>query len=83
MLTEVNKLDVKVGDSIAYVIAVGGAGVLPLEMARIDEIDIDKYVGMVKTAFGPVMSALNIDFEVDVLQVPRQQSLEDLFWKNK
>ena len=55
--------DVKSGDIISYVKVQGGLGVKPVQLARIDEVDVDKYVGHIESTFGQVLEALGIEFD--------------------
>jgi DNA polymerase I len=53
--------EVKPGDIISYVKVQGG--VKPVQLARLDEIDTEKYVGHIQTTFEQVLDALGIEFE--------------------
>lgn len=55
--------EVKPGDLISFVKVQGPLGVKPVQLARIDEVDVEKYVGHIESTFGQVLEALNIDFE--------------------
>jgi len=55
--------DVKPGDIISYVKVQGNLGVKPVQLARIDEVDVDKYVGHIESTFGQVLEALGIEFD--------------------
>lgn len=55
--------EVKPGDIISYVKVQGPIGVKPVQLARIDEVDVDKYVGHIETTFGQVLDALGIEFD--------------------
>ena len=60
---EDKKKDVKPGDIISYVKVQGNIGVKPVQLARIDEVDVDKYVGHIESTFGQVLEALGIEFD--------------------
>jgi len=62
-LLEEKGKEVKPGDLISFVKVQGPLGVKPVQLARIDEVDVDKYVGHIESTFGQVLEALNIDFE--------------------
>ncbi len=62
-LLEEKGKEVKPGDLISFVKVQGPLGVKPVQLARIDEVDIEKYVGHIESTFGQVLEALNIDFE--------------------
>ena len=56
-------ISVVAGDIISYVKTKDRDGVEPLEFARKDQVDIDKYVEYLTSAFGQVLDALGIDFD--------------------
>ncbi len=62
-LLEEKGKEVKPGDLISFVKVQGPLGVKPVQLARIDEVDVEKYVGHIESTFGQVLEALNIDFE--------------------
>ncbi len=55
--------EVKPGDLISFVKVTGKEGVRPVQLARIDEIDVEKYVGHIQSTFGQVLDALDIEFD--------------------
>ncbi|MGQ9759400.1 MAG: DNA-directed DNA polymerase I [Candidatus Methanomethylicaceae archaeon] len=55
--------EAKPGDIISYVKVQGGLGVKPIQLARIDEVDVEKYVGHIESTFGQVLDALGIEFD--------------------
>jgi DNA polymerase I len=55
--------EVKPGDLISFVKVQGSVGVKPVQLARIDEVDVDKYIGHIESTFGQVLEALNIEFD--------------------
>ena len=62
--------EVKAGDIIAFVKTKDSLGVKPIQLARIDEIDVDKYVGHIRTTFEQVLEALGVNFD-EVLGVKK------------
>jgi DNA polymerase I len=76
-----DKREIKAGDVISYVKTKDGDGVRPVELARPEEIDTQKYLETMESTFEQVISALNFDFK-SVLGMPRQQSLDELFWSH-
>ncbi len=50
------------GDTIRFVKVTTKDGVKPVEIASIEEIDVDKYVEYLETTFEQVLDALGIDF---------------------
>jgi len=56
-------VQVAAGDIISYVKTKDRDGVEPLEFARKDQIDIEKYVDYLLSTFGQVLDALEIDFD--------------------
>ena len=79
MLVDSNRREIRAGDVISYVKIKTGDGVKPVELAKSDEIDTDKYLETMESTFEQVLTALNLDFK-SVLGKPRQQSLDELFW---
>jgi DNA polymerase I len=71
--------EIKAGDIISYVKTKTGDGVKPVELAKPDEIDTEKYIETMESTFDQVLSALNFEFK-SMLGKPRQQSLDELFW---
>lgn len=55
--------EVKPGDIISFVKVQGPIGVKPVQLARLDEIDIEKYIGHIQSTFDQVLDALGIEFE--------------------
>ena len=68
----------KAGDIISFVKTKGGAGVKPLELAKIREIDKKKYEEIMKSTFDQLLEPLGYTFN-DILGITK---LEDLFWNN-
>jgi DNA polymerase I len=50
------------GDVIRFVKVTGREGVKPVELASLNEIDVDKYMEYVETTFEQVLDALGLDF---------------------
>jgi len=71
--------ELRAGDVISYVKTKSGEGVKPVELAKTEEIDTEKYLETMESTFEQVVSALNFDFK-SVLGKPRQQKLDELFW---
>ncbi|MGI0028257.1 MAG: DNA polymerase domain-containing protein, partial [Nitrososphaera sp.] len=71
--------ELRAGDVISYVKIKTADGVKPVELAKPDEIDTEKYLEAMESTFEQVLSVLNFDFKA-VLGKPRQQSLDELFW---
>ncbi len=71
--------EIRAGDVISYVKIKNSEGVKPVELAKPEEIDTEKYLETMESTFEQVLSALNFDFK-SVLGKPRQQSLDELFW---
>jgi len=54
---------VDVGDIVSYVKVRSSEGVKPVQLARIDEIDEEKYMDYLETTFRQVLKALGVDFD--------------------
>jgi len=52
---------VTAGDIISFVKVSGTPGVKPIQLASLDEVDVDKYVEYVQNTFQQVLDALDID----------------------
>ena len=68
--------EVKPGDVVSFVKTSDELGVKPLELARIEDINIGKYVEYLKSTFDQVLDPLAIDFD-EILGVTR---LETFLW---
>ena len=51
------------GDIVSFVKIRGKEGVKPVQLARIDEIDAEKYVEHLRSTLEQVLEALGISFE--------------------
>ncbi|MEM0087492.1 MAG: DNA-directed DNA polymerase I [Thermofilum sp.] len=67
LITHLKKLgierSIEVGDVISYVKTSDKLGVKPVELARIDEVDHEKYIEIIRTTLEQVLEALDIRFE--------------------
>ncbi|MEM3570621.1 MAG: DNA-directed DNA polymerase I [Candidatus Bathyarchaeia archaeon] len=61
LLTE-KGIEVKAGDIISFVKVVGEPGVKPVQLASINEIDVEKYVEYINSTFEQVLDALEVEF---------------------
>jgi len=73
--------DIKAGDIVSYVKTKSGDGVKPVELARPEEVDTEKYLDAMEATFDQLLSSLNFNFK-SLLGKPRQSNLDDLFWGN-
>ena len=71
--------ELKIGDIISYVKTKKGDGVKPVELAKPEEIDTEKYIESMEATFDQLLSSLNFDFK-SILGKPRQSNLDELFW---
>ena len=81
LLVDVGK-DVKAGDVISYVKTKTGDGVKPVELAKSEEVDTEKYLETMEATFDQVLSSLNFNFK-SILGKPRQSNLDELFWTSQ
>ncbi len=65
--------EVKSGELIAFVKVVGDQGVKPVQLARIDEVDIQKYLEYLRSTFDQVLDSLGVEFE-DLIGVKKLES---------
>lgn len=56
-------IEVKAGQNIAYVKVRTSEGVKPVQLARLDEIDINKYVEIMRSSLEQLLEPAGIDFE--------------------
>ncbi len=55
--------EVKAGDLVSFVKVTSSSGVRPVQLANINEIDVSKYAGYIKSTFEQVLDALELDYE--------------------
>jgi DNA polymerase I len=55
--------EMKPGDIVSFVKVRGEPGVKPVQLARIDEVDTDKYVEYIRGTFEQVLDALGVEWE--------------------
>lgn len=70
---------IKAGGIISYVKTRTVEGVKPVELAKPEEIDTDKYLESMEVTFDQILASLNFNFKSLVGQ-PRQSNLDELFW---
>ena len=71
--------EVKKGDIISYVKIINKPGVKPVEMARNEEIDSNKYMEFMESTLDQIISSMNLDFDT-MLGKPKQTGLDQFFW---
>ncbi|MGH9951777.1 MAG: hypothetical protein ACRD5J_09140, partial [Nitrososphaeraceae archaeon] len=71
--------EIKAGGIISYVKTSTAEGVKPVELAKPEEIDTDKYLETMEVTFDQILASLNFNFRSLVGQ-PRQSNLDELFW---
>jgi len=65
--------EIKSGELIAFVKVIGEQGVKPVQLARVDDIDIQKYMEYLRSTFEQVLDALGVEFE-DLVGVKKLES---------
>jgi len=74
--------DIGIGSSIKFVKVnpklTKGENVKPLELAKTEEVDVEKYIEYLRTTFEQILDSLNLSFEKDILGVTRMD-----LWCNK
>ncbi|MCP8319200.1 MAG: DNA-directed DNA polymerase I [Candidatus Methylarchaceae archaeon HK01B] len=68
--------DVKAGEIISFVKTKTPLGVKPLNLAKIDEIDTEKYLDYLRGTFEQLLDALGYSFD----EILGTTKLEDFFW---
>src|SRR5574338_201128 len=71
--------EVKKGDIISYVKILNKPGVKPVEMARHDEIDSEKYMEFMESTLDQITSSMDLDFD-SMVGKPKQTGLDQFFW---
>ena len=71
--------EIKKGDIISYVKIINKPGVKPVEMARPDEIDSEKYMEFMESTFDQILSSMDLDFQT-LVGAPKQTGLDQFFW---
>jgi DNA polymerase I len=65
--------EMKPGDIVSFVKVYGEPGVKPVQLARLDEVDTEKYVEYIKGTFEQVLDALGVEWE-DLAGVKKLES---------
>ena len=65
--------EMKPGDIVSFVKVRGEPGVKPIQLARLDEVDSEKYVEYIRGTFEQVLDALGVEFE-DLAGVKKLES---------
>jgi DNA polymerase I len=76
LLEEYGKREVRAGDIISFVKTTTQPGVKPVELAKVDEIDVEKYIEYMRSTFDQILSALGYEFDV----ILGASKLEDFFF---
>lgn len=71
--------EIKRGDIISYVKILNKPGVKPVEMARPDEIDSEKYMEFMESTLDQITSSMDLDFD-SMVGKPKQTGLDQFFW---
>jgi DNA polymerase I len=70
------------GHIISFVKTKGSDGVKPLDIAKPEDIDNEKYIEAMESTFDQILSALNVDFR-QAAEQPHQKRIDELFWNNQ
>ena len=65
--------EMKSGDIVSFVKVRGELGVKPVQLARLDEVDTEKYIEYIRGTFEQVLDALGVEFE-DLAGVKKLES---------
>jgi DNA polymerase I len=74
-LLQVRGREMKPGDVISFVKTTNGVGVKPVELAKPEDIDVDKYVEYMRGTFDQLLDSLGYDFD----EILGATKLEDFF----
>jgi len=67
--------EIKAGDLVSFVKVTTSAGVKPVQLASIHEIDVEKYTEYIRSTFEQVLDAVGLDYE----ELTGAQKLESFF----
>jgi DNA polymerase I len=70
--------EVKAGEIISFVKTTTPPGVKPLSLAKIEEIDLEKYLDYLRGTFEQLLDALGYSFD----EILGSMKLEDFFWSS-
>ncbi len=76
LLEKAGKGEIRAGDIISFVKTTAPPGVKPVQLARSDEIDTEKYLEYMESTFDQILSALGYEFDV----ILGASKLEDFFF---
>ncbi len=68
--------EIKAGDIITFVKTTGGLGVKPAELAKPEDIDVEKYTEYLRSTFDQLLDALGYSFE----EIMGVTTIEDFFY---
>jgi DNA polymerase I len=68
--------EIKAGSIISFVKTTSAPGVKPVQLARPEEVDVQKYIEFLKSTFEQILDALGFEFE----QILGFSRLEDFFF---
>jgi DNA polymerase I len=71
--------EVKAGEIISFVKTTTPPGVKPLSLAKIEEIDVEKYLDYLRGTFEQLLDALGFSFD----EIMGAMKLEDFFWSDQ
>jgi DNA polymerase I len=66
-------IEIKPGDVISFVKVCGEPGVKPVQLARVEEVDSEKYIEYIRGTFEQVLDSLGVEFE-DLAGVKKLES---------
>lgn len=78
LLEKTGRREIRAGDIISYIKTTSPPGVKPVELAKSDEIDTEKYLEYMESTFDQILSALGYEFDV----ILGASKLEDFFFPN-
>ena len=55
--------EIKAGDLVSFVKVSGSSGVKPVQLANLNEIDVEKYTEYIRSTFEQVLDAIGLDYE--------------------
>ncbi|MHA7647098.1 DNA-directed DNA polymerase I [Nitrosopumilus sp. S4] len=71
--------EIKKGDKISFIKILNKPGVKPVELAKKEEIDSNKYMEFMESTLEQITSSMDLDFDT-MLGKPKQTGLDEFFW---
>lgn len=75
-LRDMKNKEVKAGEVVSFIKTLGKDGVKPLDLAKKEEVDTEKYMEYLRSTFDQLLDALGYDFD----EILGARTLDEIFW---